>query len=118
MPLTQLDATPALIVIDLQKGVIAVPTVHPIGDIISQRAAQLARAFRRRGLPVVLVNVTGHCSRPNRRRQISHHDHPGLRRAHSRVGAANCPDDLRCQQATRGRIHWQPPSTTSCARAA
>jgi nicotinamidase-related amidase len=57
MPLTQLDATAALIVIDLQKGVIAMPTVHPISDIVS-RSAQLARAFRRRGLPVVLVNVT------------------------------------------------------------
>jgi nicotinamidase-related amidase len=57
MPLTQLDATAALIVIDLQKGVIAVSTVHPISDIIS-RSTQLARAFRRRGLPVVLINVT------------------------------------------------------------
>ncbi|HTC75982.1 MAG TPA: isochorismatase family cysteine hydrolase [Edaphobacter sp.] len=57
MPLTKLDATAALIVIDLQKGVIAMPTVHPISDIVS-RSAQLARAFRRRGLPVVLVNVT------------------------------------------------------------
>ncbi len=34
------------------------PTVHAAGEIIG-RAAQLARAFRERGLPVVLVNVTG-----------------------------------------------------------
>jgi nicotinamidase-related amidase len=58
MPLTKLDTSAALIVIDLQKGIAALPTVHPIKDIIS-RAAQLARAFRERGLPVVLVNVTG-----------------------------------------------------------
>ncbi|HEY1657391.1 MAG TPA: isochorismatase family protein [Candidatus Sulfotelmatobacter sp.] len=58
MPLTKLDAVPALIVIDLQKGIIALPTVHPIGEIIS-RVAQLARAFRERNLPVVLVNVRG-----------------------------------------------------------
>jgi nicotinamidase-related amidase len=58
MPLTQLDATAALVVIDLQKGVVGLPTVHPVGEIIG-RAAQLARAFRERGLPVVLVNVTG-----------------------------------------------------------
>jgi nicotinamidase-related amidase len=32
--------------------------VHPTGEIIG-RAARLARAFRERGLPVVLVNVTG-----------------------------------------------------------
>lgn len=58
MPLTRLDATAALVVIDLQKGIAGLPTVHPAGEIIG-RAAQLARAFRPRGLPVVLVNVTG-----------------------------------------------------------
>jgi len=58
MPLTKLDTVPALVLIDLQKGVAGLPTVHPAGEIIGQ-AAQLARAFRERGLPVVLVNVTG-----------------------------------------------------------
>ncbi len=57
MPLTRLDAA-ALVVIDLQKGVVGLPTAHPIGEIVG-RAARLARAFRERGLPVVLVNVTG-----------------------------------------------------------
>ena len=58
MPLTQLDSVPALIVIDLQKGTTGLPAVHPIGDIIGN-AAQLARRFRERGLPVILVNVNG-----------------------------------------------------------
>jgi nicotinamidase-related amidase len=58
MPLTQLDATAALIVVDLQKGIAALPTVHPSSQIVA-RAAELARAFRKRELPVVLVNVTG-----------------------------------------------------------
>ncbi len=58
MPLTTLDAHAALIVIDLQKGVVGLPTVHPTAEIVD-RAARLARAFRKRGLPVVLVNVTG-----------------------------------------------------------
>lgn len=58
MPLTKLDSKAALIVIDLQKGVVALPTIHPVGEIID-RAAQLARAFRERAMPVVLVNVTG-----------------------------------------------------------
>jgi len=58
MPLTQLATTAALIVIDLQKGIVGLPTVHPAAEIVG-RAAQLARAFRERGLPVVLVNVTG-----------------------------------------------------------
>jgi nicotinamidase-related amidase len=58
MPLTQLDTTAALIVVDLQKGIVGLPTVHPVGEVVG-RSAQLARAFRERGLPVVLVNVSG-----------------------------------------------------------
>jgi nicotinamidase-related amidase len=58
MPLAKLDAVAALVVIDLQKGIVDLPTVHPAGEIVG-RAAQLARAFRERKLPVVLVNVTG-----------------------------------------------------------
>jgi nicotinamidase-related amidase len=58
MPLTHLDTIPALVVIDLQKGVVGIPTVHPIGGIIA-RTAQLARAFREQALPVVLVNASG-----------------------------------------------------------
>jgi nicotinamidase-related amidase len=58
MPFTKLDEACALIVIDLQKGVVGLPTVHPANEIID-RSAQLARAFRERGLPVVLVHVTG-----------------------------------------------------------
>lgn len=58
MPLTKLDDACALVVIDLQKGVVGLPTVHPAGEVVG-RAAQLARAFREQSLPVVLVNVTG-----------------------------------------------------------
>jgi len=58
MPLKKLDSSAALIVIDLQKGIAGMPTVHPASEIIG-RAAQLARAFRERGWPVVLVNATG-----------------------------------------------------------
>jgi nicotinamidase-related amidase len=56
--LTQLDDRCALVAIDLQKGIVSVPTAHPAGEIV-ERAARLARAFRERGLPVVLVHVTG-----------------------------------------------------------
>jgi nicotinamidase-related amidase len=58
MPLSVLDTVAALIVIDLQKGIVALPLAHTTSDIIS-RAAQLVNAFRERGLPVILVNVTG-----------------------------------------------------------
>jgi len=58
MPVTQLDAHAALVVIDLQKGIVAMGTVHPAIEIVN-RSATLARAFRDRRLPVVLVNVAG-----------------------------------------------------------
>jgi len=58
MSLTQVDATPALLVIDLQKGITGLATVHPAADVIA-RAAELASSFRKHGFPVVLVNVSG-----------------------------------------------------------
>ena len=58
MAITALDPKAALVVIDLQKGIIALPAAHPI-DAVVRHAADLAAAFRRHGLPVVLVNVTG-----------------------------------------------------------
>jgi nicotinamidase-related amidase len=58
MPLTKVDSIAALIAIDLQKGILSAPTVHPASEIVGH-AAQLARAFRERDLPVVLVNVSG-----------------------------------------------------------
>lgn len=58
MSVTTLDPKTALIVVDLQQGIVAFPTVHPIAEVVA-RAAALANAFRRRGLPVVLVNVAG-----------------------------------------------------------
>jgi nicotinamidase-related amidase len=57
VPLTKLDTIPALIVIDLQKGVVGMPTVHPVSEIVG-RTARLARGFREQGFPVVLVNVS------------------------------------------------------------
>ena len=58
MPLSQLDENAALVVIDLQKGMSAMPTVHPMSEVVTG-AARLAQAFRARGLPIVLVNVAG-----------------------------------------------------------
>jgi nicotinamidase-related amidase len=56
MTVTIIDPTIALIVIDLQKGIVSLPTVHPFGDV-ARHAGALADAFRRHRLPVVLVNV-------------------------------------------------------------
>lgn len=54
--ITELDPKTALILIDLQKGIAALPTVHPSAAIIS-RSAELIAAFRLKDLPVILVNV-------------------------------------------------------------
>jgi nicotinamidase-related amidase len=58
MALTTLDQKTALVVIDLQAGVVSLPTVHPIDEVV-RNSVELAEAFRAHGLPVVLVNVTG-----------------------------------------------------------
>ncbi len=58
MPLTKIDPNPALVIIDFQRYVLGVPTVHPIDEVID-RSARLARAFRERRMPVFLVRVAG-----------------------------------------------------------
>ena len=58
MPLTTLDSKTALIVVDLQKGLINLPLIHPAAGVI-ERTRALLDAFRERDLPVVLVNVAG-----------------------------------------------------------
>jgi nicotinamidase-related amidase len=58
MPLTTLDSKTALMVVDLQKGIINSPFIHPVAGVI-ERTSALLDAFRQRDLPVVLVNVAG-----------------------------------------------------------
>jgi nicotinamidase-related amidase len=58
MAVTTLDPNTALVVIDLLKGIVAYPTVHPTSDVV-RHTRELADAFRRHGLPVVLVTVAG-----------------------------------------------------------
>jgi len=58
MPLTTLDPNSALIVVDLQKGIVSGTFIHPIGEIVDRTRA-LLDAFRANHLPVVLVNVAG-----------------------------------------------------------
>jgi len=75
--LTTLDPVTALIVIDLQNAVVALPTAHPTDDVV-RRSAQLADAFRRHGLPVVLVRALGGA--------------PGRTEAPRRLGGGPIPD--------------------------
>ncbi|RLV10104.1 hydrolase [Streptomyces griseocarneus] len=58
MAVTTLDPRTALVLIDLQKGILGLPTAHPADEILA-RGACLATAFRTHGLPVILVRVVG-----------------------------------------------------------
>jgi nicotinamidase-related amidase len=55
---TTLDPKTALIVVDLQKGIVSRPSAHPMDGVV-KHAVALTEAFRGHGLPVVLVNVAG-----------------------------------------------------------
>jgi nicotinamidase-related amidase len=55
--LTLPAATTALILIDLQKGVVGMPTEPHSGAAVLAAGQHLARRFRAVGAPVVLVNV-------------------------------------------------------------
>jgi nicotinamidase-related amidase len=58
MTLTTIDPAPALVVIDLQKGIVPTHSDPAVTTVVEQ-AAHLATEFRRQSLPVILVNVTG-----------------------------------------------------------
>jgi nicotinamidase-related amidase len=58
VPVSVIDPTAALVVVDLQEGLREVPTVHPLPGVVANSAA-LAERFRARGLPVVLVTAAG-----------------------------------------------------------
>jgi nicotinamidase-related amidase len=58
MALTTLDPNTALLVVDLQKGIVGSSRVHPLDQVV-ERAKALIHAFRGRGKPIVLINVAG-----------------------------------------------------------
>ncbi|MEW9534238.1 hydrolase [Microbispora sp. NPDC049125] len=58
MAVSTLDARTALVLIDLQNGVMSAPTTPYTGSEVVVRAAELAGAFRAHGAPVVLVRVS------------------------------------------------------------
>jgi nicotinamidase-related amidase len=55
---TTLDPTSALIIVDLQKGLLGAVAADAFSAVVA-RSRALAEAFRARGLPVVLVTVDG-----------------------------------------------------------
>ncbi|MCR6688801.1 isochorismatase family protein [Cellulomonas sp.] len=56
MPVDTLDPATALVLVDLQNGITALPTVHDASLVVA-RAALLAEAAHRAGLPVVRVRT-------------------------------------------------------------
>ncbi|MFD9333128.1 hydrolase [Streptomyces sp. NPDC060028] len=55
-PTLTLDGDTALVLIDLQSGILALPTNRPADEVL-QKGIALAEAFRAHKLPVVLVKV-------------------------------------------------------------
>ncbi len=58
MTITAIDPHTALVLIDLQRGILGAPTQPYAAAEVLDRAVRLADGFRAHGLPVVLVRVT------------------------------------------------------------
>lgn len=54
--ITALDSGTALVLIDLQEGILNFPLLHPAETVLAN-AAKLVAAFRKANLPIVIVNV-------------------------------------------------------------
>ena len=85
MPITTLDPKTALVVIDLQRGIVGLPTAQPVAEVVANAAA-LAKAFRRRGLPVGLVDAMTDLV-PDAHR-------PGVERSFPRLGETGSTSDV------------------------
>ena len=110
MPLSTVDDRAALVVIDLQAGIVAYP-LPTMGDVVGHSVA-LADAFRAASLPVVLVNVSGT---------------PGGRTDANPAGGARELDgtevvpelgaaDIAITKRTRGAFHGTPLADELAAR--
>lgn len=99
MAVTALDPRTALVVVDLQKGVVGLPLAHPVEGVIAN-SHLLADGFRQRGLPVVLVNVDG--GAPGRTEQPRPSRSMPADWAEIVPELAPQPDDIRATKQTWG----------------
>ncbi len=67
---TALDKNTALVIIDLQKGIIQFPLAKPVTEIITN-VCKLIDAFRKAQLPIVIVNVNSAAAKWNTARKDS-----------------------------------------------
>jgi nicotinamidase-related amidase len=70
--ITALDEKTALVLIDMQKGIVAFPVAHPIEGVI-ENTAKLADAFHKAGQPVIIVNVDPAKFKPSRKEPAPSH---------------------------------------------
>lgn len=109
MPVTALDPATALVVIDLQNGILAAPgTPHATAEILA-RTVELADAFRSNGLPVVLVHVTaapdGSDSTPGRTDTPSPMQNPPAGWDQIADALAGHPDDISITKRNWGAFY-------------
>lgn len=102
MTLSALDPRAALVVVDLQKAVVGLTTAHPTADVVA-RSAQLAAAFRRHALPVVLVNAAGRA--PGRTEAALRVRPPSADGAELVPELHPQPGDIRVTKRTWGAFH-------------
>ncbi|PWI41482.1 isochorismatase family protein [Streptomyces sp. ICBB 8177] len=103
MPATQLDPRTALVLVDLQKGIAGAPVQPlPAAQVVGN-GARLAAAFRKAGLPVVLVNVTG--GAPGRTERSHSGGQPPADWADLVPELDQQPDDITVTKQTWGAFH-------------
>lgn len=54
--ITAIDENTALVLIDLQNSIVGLPLAHPVDELLG-RVNELIAAFRKKNLPIVVVNV-------------------------------------------------------------
>lgn len=72
---TALDKNTALVLIDLQSGIVQYPLINPISEVLAN-ASQLVAAFRQAGLPIVLVTINPSAAAQNLRRDAKQPPRP------------------------------------------
>lgn len=102
MAVTTLDANTALIVIDLQNGIVALPLNQDAQPVVAL-SARLAAAFRAKNLPVVLVNVAA--GAPGRTEQARHAGELPAEWAQLVPEMTPQPGDITVTKRTWGAFH-------------
>ena len=104
-------ASTALILIDLQKGIVGMPTAPYSGEAVLAKGKELARRFRAARAPVMLVNVAFSLDSSDTLKMPVDRPPPlppgGLPEGWSELadGLAE-PSDLRITKRQMGRIPW------------